>query len=84
MSVDFLEASVLVSEVAALAVRAQFLSVELPAILRLILVVETSLGFGDPVDLGELVMAVGILALETVPAEANLGPVLAHLSLVFL
>ena len=41
MSVNFLEAAVLVTEVASLAIGAEFLTVELPAVLRLIFVIKT-------------------------------------------
>jgi hypothetical protein len=39
--VNFLEAAVLVTEVASLAIGAEFLTVELPAVLRLIFVIKT-------------------------------------------
>lgn len=41
VSVNFLEAAVLVTEVASLAIGAEFLTVELPAVLRLIFVIKT-------------------------------------------
>ena len=41
MSVNFLEAAVLVTEVASLAIGAEFLTVELPAVLILIFVIKT-------------------------------------------
>ena len=84
VAVDLFERSVLVPEVASLAVRAELLSVELPAVLRFVLVVEARLSLGDPVDLGKFLGTVGILALEAVAAEATLSPVLAHLAFVFL
>lgn len=43
VSVDFLEAAVLVAEVASFAIGTEFLSVELSAILALIFVVSTDL-----------------------------------------
>ena len=84
MAVDLFEGSILVSEVAPLAIWAKLFSVELPAILRFVLVVKTCLGLGDSVDLSKFLGAVCILALETVAAETTLSPVLAHLSFVFL
>ena len=84
VSMNFLKASVFVAEVATFAVWAELLPVELSAILGLVLLVEAGLGLGDPVDLGELVMTVSVLALVTVPAEADFSPVLAHLPLVLL
>ena len=84
VSMDFFERSILVSEVASLAVWAKFFSVELSTILGLVLIVEPCCGFGDPVNLCEFLRAMGILALQTISAEANLSPVLAHFSFVFL
>ena len=84
VSMNFLKASVFVAEVATFAVWAELLPVELSAILGLVLLVEAGLSLGDPVDLGELVMTVSVLALVTVPAEADFSPVLAHLPLVLL
>ena len=57
VSMNFLEASVLVAEMATFAVWAELLSVELPAVLGLVLLVKAGLSLGDPVDLGELVVA---------------------------
>ena len=79
---DFLEGSVLVSEVTPFAIWAEFLTVELPAILRFILVVKSCLRFGDSIDLSEFFSAVSVLALETVSAEADFCPVLAHFTLI--
>ena len=84
MAVDLFEGSILVSEVAPLAIWAKLFSVELPAILRFVLVVKTCLSLGDSVDLSKFLGAVCILALETVAAETTLSPVLAHFSFVFL
>ena len=81
-SVEFLETSLLVSEVAAFAIGAHFLPVELTTILRLVFFVERSLS--DPVDLSKFAKAMGILTLETIPAEAGLSPILAQFSLVLL
>ena len=83
--VDLAEAAVLVPEVAPLAVRADLLAIELPAILRLVLVVDIGLLLLvriQRVVLAELLRAVRVLALGAVPAEAGLGPVLAHVALV--
>ena len=81
---NFLEGSVLVAEMATFAVWAELLPVELSAILGLVLLVETGLGFSDPVDLCELLVSVSVLALVPISAEADFGPVFAHFSLVFL
>ena len=72
------------SEVATFAVWAKLLSVKLSAVLRFVLVIETCLGLSDPVDLSKLFSTMGILAFKTIAAESTLGPVLAHLSFVFL
>ena len=42
------------------------------------------MGFGDSVDFCELIRAVSVLALETISAETDFCPVLAHFTLVFL
>ena len=84
MTMDLFERSVLMSEVATFAVWAKLLSVKLSAVLRFILVVETCLGLSDPVDLSKLFSTMGVLAFKTIAAESTLGPVLAHLSFVFL
>ena len=84
MPVDFLEGAILVSEVAPDAVRAEFLPIELPAILRFVLVVHTLLLLlkVEWVVLTELLRAMSVLALNAVAAEAHLGPVLAELTFV--
>jgi hypothetical protein len=84
MTVDFLEATVLVAEVAPLAVGAVLFSVELATVLRLVLVVEALLLFVkvERVILGKLFEAVRVLTLIAITTEAGLSPVLAHLSLV--
>ena len=51
VAVDFFERSVLMSEMTSLAIWTEFLSIELPAILRFVLVIETRLSFSDSVDL---------------------------------
>lgn len=84
VSMNFLEASVLVAEMATFAIWTELLPVELSAILGLVLLVEAGLSLSDPVDLGELVVSVSVLALVTVPAEAHFSPVLAHLPFVLL
>ena len=83
VTMDFLEASVLVSEVAPFAIWAKLLTVELPAILRFVLVVKSCLRLGDSVDLSELFRAMSVLALQTIAAEADFCPVLAHFTLIF-
>ena len=83
--VDLAEAAVLVPEVAPLAVRAEFLAIELPAVLRLVLVIDTGLLLLvhiKCVAIAELFLAVRVLALGPIAAEAGLGPVLAHVALV--
>ena len=51
VAVDFFERSVLMSEMTSLAIWTELFSVELPAILRFVLVIETRLSFSDPIDL---------------------------------
>ena len=84
VAMDFLEASVLVAEVASFSVWAELLTVELPAILGFVLVVESCLRLGDSVDLCEFFSTVSVLALETISAEADFSPVLAHFTLILL
>ena len=82
---NFLEAPILVAEVASLAVGAELLPVELPAILRLILVICTlflSLAHVQWVVLAQLFNAVCELTLGAIPAHSCLSPVLAELTLV--
>ena len=84
MPVDFLEAAILVTEVAAFTVGAELLTIELTAVLRLILIVRTHHLRVQvcTVALRKLLLAMSVLALGSVAAEASLGPVLAHLTLV--
>ena len=84
VSVDLLEAAVLVAEVAPLAVRTVPLAVELPAILGLIFVVNALLLLVEVlrVVLRELLDSMCVLALVAVSTKAGVGPVLAHFSLV--
>lgn len=85
MSVHLLEGPVLVTEVTALAIGAEALAVELPAVLRLILVVCVALLLLTEVQvvvLAELIDSVRVLALVAVATEAGLSPVLAKLALV--
>ena len=88
VAMDLGEAAVLVPEVASLAVEAELFTVERSAILALVLVVLILLPLTLVHNLltisinGELLDPVGVLALDTVAAEAGLGPVLAHLALV--
>ncbi len=85
VSVDFLKGSVFVSEVAPFAVRAEALTVELSAVLRLVFVVRVSLFLlihVQVVRLAQLVHAVSVLAFVAVATEASLIPVFAQLSLV--
>ena len=51
VAVDFFERSVLMSEMTSLAIWTELFSVELSAILRFVLVIETRLSFSDSVDL---------------------------------
>jgi len=87
VTMNLFVAPVFVPKVAPLPIRAELLPVELPAVLRLVLVV----GVGGllllaqvslTVVLTELILAVGILTLGAVAAEAGLYPVLAHIALV--
>ena len=85
MPVNLLVASVFVSEVTPLAVRAVLLSIELPAVLRLVLVVEIGwllLVEVQFVVLAELLLAVGVLALDSVATKTSFHPLLAHVALV--
>ena len=88
MPVDLLEAPVLVPEVAPLAVEAELLPVESPAVLTLILVVQVFLLLAIVNRLhifalrSQFVEAVSVLALDAISAEASFRPVLAHLALV--
>ena len=82
VAMNFLEGSIFMSEVASLSVWAELFTVKLSTILGLVLFVESGLRFCDPVDLCKLFVAMGVLALETISAETNFRPVLAHLSLI--
>jgi len=81
---NFLEASVLMTEVASLAIGTVLLAIELSAVLRLVLVIKTLLLLVQQVlvSLCHLFNAVGVLTFCSVSAEASLCPVLAHFSLV--
>ena len=82
VTMDFLKRSIFVAEVASLSVWAELFPVELATILRFVLLVQSCLGFSDSVDFCELFRTVGVLALETVSAETDFCPVLAHFSLI--
>lgn len=85
MPMDLLEAAILVSEVAALAVRTELLAIELSTILRLVLVVHVSLLLLVQIQLviiAELFLPVSVLTLVAVATEARLSPILAHVALV--
>jgi hypothetical protein len=84
MPMNFLKAAVLMAEVASLAVGAELLAVELPAVLGLIFVVESLLLFVhiQLMILTELVETVCELALGSISAHSSLAPVLAKLTLV--
>ena len=51
VAVDFFERSVLMSKMTPFAIWTELFSVELPAILRFVLVIETRLSLSDPIDL---------------------------------
>ena len=84
MPVNFFEGAILVSEVAPHTVRAEFFPIELPAILGFVLVIHTLLLLLKilRVVLTQLFMAMSVLALHAVAAEAHLTPVLAELTFV--
>lgn len=85
MPMNLLEAAVLVPEVAPLTVRTELLPIELPAILRLVLVIKIHLCLLIKILLvviTELFLAVGVLTLGAVAAEPSFRPVLAHVTLV--
>lgn len=85
VSVDLFEASVLVAEVAPFAIWAEPLPIELPAVLRLVLVVRTACFLLLQIKLmilTELLQSVGILTFLAVATETRLCPVLAELTLV--
>ena len=84
VSMNFFERPVFVAEVAPFSIWAEFLTVELPAILGLVLFVKSCLGFCNSVDLSELFSTVGVLAFEPISAEADFCPVLAHFTLILL
>ena len=84
MPVNFLIAAVLVAEVAAFAVWAELLSVELSTVLGLVLIVQSLLLFIyiELMILTELVETVCELALGAISAQSSLAPVLAKLALI--
>lgn len=85
VSMDLFVAPVFVPKVAPLPVRAELLPVELPAVLRLVLIVEVGgllLVQVELIVLAELLLAMGVLTLGAIAAEADLHPVLAHVALV--
>ena len=89
MPVDLLEAPVLVPEVTSLAIEAEFIPIERPAVLTLILVVQVLFRLAIVHHLlkiialsGNFITTVSVLALYTISAEASFRPVLAHLPLV--
>ena len=82
VSMNFLEWTIFVTEVAPFSIWTELLAVELTAVLRFVLVVEPCLGFGDPIDLCKFVRTVCVLAFEAVPAETNFCPILTHFSLI--
>lgn len=81
---NFLKASVLMTEVASFAIGTVLLSIELSAVLRLVLVIETLLLLIKQVlvSLCHLFNSVSVLTFGSISAEASLCPVLAHFSLV--
>ena len=86
MSVNLREAPVLVSEMTPLAIEAELFSVKRPTILTLILVVQALFRLAIVHHLHGIglsrnfIKAMGVLALDPIPAEASLCPVLAHLT----
>ena len=84
VSVDFLEAAILVAEVASFAIRAELLTVELSAILRLIFVIETLFLFvkNALMSITHFFNTMSVLTLCSISADPSLIPVLAHLALV--
>ena len=82
---NLFEASVFVTEVAALAVRAELLTVELAAVLGLVLVILAWLLLLIQIKLvivTKLLIPVGILTFSPVAAESGVIPVLANFSFV--
>ena len=74
VSVNLFEATVFVTEVAALAIRAELLTVELAAVLRLVFVILACLLLLVQIELvtiTELLIAVGILTLGPVATESS-------------
>ena len=85
MPVNLFEAAVFVAEMAALAVRAEPLTIELAAILGLVLVIHARLLLLVQVKLvilAEFFVAVSILTFAPVAAVSGVYPVLAHFSFV--
>ena len=84
VSVDLLECAIFVSEVASQAIRAELLAIELPAVLRFVLVVNSLilLLHVEWVVFTELLRAMGVLTLNAIAAEACVNPVLAKLTFV--
>lgn len=85
MPVDLLEATVLMPEVATLAIGTELLSIELSTILRLVFVIHIGLFLLVEIQLvilAELFLAMGVLALGSIAAKARLSPILAHITLV--
>lgn len=84
MAMNFLEAAVFVTEVTSLAVGAELLPVELPAVLRFVLVVLTLLLLVKVknVVLTQLIKTVRKLAFGSVATNSRFAPILANLSLV--
>ena len=84
MPVDFLETTILVAEVTAFAVGAELFTIELTAVLRLVLIVGAHhlLVKVHSVALAKFLLPVGVLAFGTIAAEPSLGPVLTHFALI--
>ncbi len=84
VSVDFLEAAILMTEVAAFAIGTELLTVELSAILRLIFVIQTLFLFvkNALMSITHFFNSMSVLTLRSISADPSLTPILAHLSLV--
>lgn len=84
VSVDFLEAAILMAEVASFAIGTELLTVELPAILRLIFVIKPLFLFvkNALMSITHFFNSMSVLTLWSISADPSLIPVLAHLTLV--
>ena len=82
---DLSEAAVFVPKMTALAIWAEFFAIKLPAILRLVLVIDIGLLLLIQIQLvifTKFFLSVRVLTLVTIATKTSFSPILAHVALI--